>query len=202
ISLFSCWLSPVGVRACHGTAPPWVADQALELGGVLPIGPKGFGESGFEVIQGVEDGVGEDPAQRLEPALRRVEFGAVGWQRDLLDAQWALPLVCLPLLSSPSPIVSLPVCWRNSSRKRWKQTPSTCGRNSTTQVPLPGSTAAYSQNQWGWWSWVHGGRLPNGHHSRRCVTFRPKRASSMANAPRAGTPSAHFLKAACSAGLT
>ena len=65
--------------------PPWVADQTLELGGVLPIGPKGFGESGFEVIQGVEDGVGEDPAQRLESALRRVEFGAVGRQRDLLD---------------------------------------------------------------------------------------------------------------------
>ena len=58
--------------------PPWVADQTLELGGVLPIGPKSFGESGFEVVQGVEDGVGEDPAQGLEPALRRVEFGAVG----------------------------------------------------------------------------------------------------------------------------
>src|SRR3954454_24389694 len=117
------------------------------------------------------------------------------------SGQWTLPLVWLPLLSSTTPIVSLPVCWRNSSRKRWKQTPSTCGRNSTTQVPLTGSTAAYSQNQWYWWSWVHGGRLPNGHHSRRCVTFRPKRASSMANAPRAGTPSAHFLKAACSAGF-
>src|SRR3954451_6366085 len=94
------------------------------------------------------------------------------------SGQWTLPLVWLPLLSSTSPIVSLPVCWRNSSRKRWKQTPSTCGRNSTTQVPLTGSTAAYSQNQWYWWSW--GGRLPNGHHNRRCVTFRPKRASSMA----------------------
>src|SRR3954464_12020979 len=130
--LFSCWLSPVGVRACHGTAPPWVADQALELGGVLPIGPKGFGESGFEVFQGVEDGVGADPAQRLEPALRRIEFGAVGRQGDLLDAQWTLPLVWLPLLLRP--IVSLPVCWRTSSRKCWKQTSSTCGRNSTTQV--------------------------------------------------------------------
>src|SRR4051812_49780481 len=36
------------------------------------------------------------------------------------------------------------------------------------------------ENQWYWWSWVQGGRLPNGHHSRRCVTFRPNRASSMA----------------------
>src|SRR3954462_12003051 len=85
MTLLSCWLSTVGVRACQGTAPPWIADQALELGGVLPIGPKGFGESGFEVIQSVENGVGEDPAQRLEPAFRRVEFGAVGRQRDLLD---------------------------------------------------------------------------------------------------------------------
>src|SRR3954468_21510700 len=96
------------------------------------------------------------------------------------SGQWTLPLVWLPLLSSTSPIVSLPVCWRTSSRKRWKQIPSTWGRNSTTQVPLTGSTAAYSQNQWYWCSWGHGGRLPNGHHSRRCVTFRPKRASSMA----------------------
>src|SRR3954464_10130266 len=58
--------------------------------------------------------------------------------------------------------------------------PSTCGRNSTKQVPLTGSTAVYSQHQIYWWSWGHGGRLPKGHHSRRCVTFRPKRASSMA----------------------
>src|SRR3954454_1588686 len=90
--------------------------------------------------------------------------------------QWTLPLVWLPLLSRTSPIVSLPVCWRTSSRKQ--QIPSTWGRNSTTQVPLTGS--AYSQNQWYWCSWGHGGRRPNGHHSRRCVTFRPKRASSMA----------------------
>src|SRR3954469_21489618 len=96
------------------------------------------------------------------------------------SGQRTLPLVWLPLLSRTSPIRSVPVCLRNSSRKRWKQTPSTCGRNSTKHVPLTGSTAAYSQNQWYWWSWVHGGRLPNGHHSRRCVTFRQKRASSMA----------------------
>src|SRR3954468_4802640 len=96
------------------------------------------------------------------------------------SGQWTLPLVWLALLSSTSPSVALPFCWRNSSRKRWKQTPSTWGRNSTKQVPLTGSTAAYSQNQWYWWSWFHGGRLPNGHHNRRCVTFRPKRASSMA----------------------
>src|SRR3954468_21237036 len=96
------------------------------------------------------------------------------------SGQWTLPLVWLALLSSTSPSVALPFCWRNSSRKRWKQTPSTWGRNSTKQVPLTGSTAAYSQNQWYWWSWGHGGRLPKGHHSRRCVTFRPKRASSMA----------------------
>src|SRR4051812_41763225 len=96
------------------------------------------------------------------------------------SGQRTLPLVWLPLLSRTSPIRSVPVCLRNSSRKRWKQTPSTCGRNSTKHVPLTGSTAAYSQNQWYWWSWVHGGRLPNGHHNRRCVTFRPKRASSMA----------------------
>src|SRR3954453_12289457 len=100
------------------------------------------------------------------------------------SGQWTLPLVWLPLLSRTSPIVSLPVCWRTSSRKRWKQIPSTWGRNSTTQVPLTGSTAAYSQNQWYWCSWGHGGRLPNGHHSRRCVTFRPKRASSMAKTRR------------------
>src|SRR4051794_15406396 len=96
------------------------------------------------------------------------------------SGQRTLPLVWLPLLSSTSPIRSVPVCLRNSSRKRWKQTPSTCGRNSTKHVPLTGSTAAYSQNQWYWGSWVPGGRLPNGHHNRRCVTFRPKRASSMA----------------------
>src|SRR3954468_24390795 len=96
------------------------------------------------------------------------------------SGQRTLPLVWLSLLSRTSPIRSVPVCLRNSSRKRWKQTPSTCGRNSTKHVPLTGSTAAYSQNQWYWWSWVHGGRLPNGHHNRRCVTFRPKRASSMA----------------------
>src|SRR3954469_15700093 len=96
------------------------------------------------------------------------------------SGQWTLPLVWLPLLSSTSPIVSLPMCLRNSSRKRWKQTPSTWGRNSTKQVPLTGSTAAYNQNQSYWWAWVQGGRLPNGHHSRRCVTFRPNRASSMA----------------------
>ena len=54
--------------------------------GVLPIGPKSLCESGFEVFQGVEDGVGDDPAQGLEPALRRVEFGAVGRQRDFLEA--------------------------------------------------------------------------------------------------------------------
>src|SRR3954453_23099795 len=96
------------------------------------------------------------------------------------SGQRTLPLVWLPLLSRARPIRSGPVCLRNSSRKRWKQIPSTCGRNSTKHVPLTGSTAAYSQNQWYWWSWVHGGRLPNGHHSRRCVTFRPKRASSMA----------------------
>src|SRR5690349_3327095 len=96
------------------------------------------------------------------------------------SGQRTLPLVWLPLLSRTSPIRSAPVCSRNSSRKRSKQIPSTCGRNSTKHVPLTGSTAAYSQNQWYWWSWVHGGRLPNGHHVRRCVTFRPKRASSMA----------------------
>src|SRR3954469_5197220 len=94
------------------------------------------------------------------------------------SGQRTLPLVWLPLLSRTSPIRSVPVCLRNSSRKRWKQIPSTCGRNSTKHVPLTGSTAAYSPNQWYWWS--HGGRLPNGHHNRRCVTFRPKRASSMA----------------------
>src|SRR4029453_16492052 len=94
--------------------------------------------------------------------------------------QWTLPLVWLPLLSRTSPTVSLPMCLRNSSRKHWKQIPSTWGRNSTKQVPLTGSTAAYSQNQWYWCSWGHGGRLPNGHHSRRCVAFRPNRASSMA----------------------
>src|SRR4051812_6883577 len=91
------------------------------------------------------------------------------------SGQRTLPLVWLPLLSSTSPILSEPVCLRTSSRKRSKQSPSTCGRNSTTQVPLTGSTAAYSQNQWYWWSCTHGGRLPNGHHSRRCVTFRPNR---------------------------
>src|SRR4051812_33587158 len=94
------------------------------------------------------------------------------------SGQRTLPLVWLPLLSRTSPIRSVPVCLRNSSRKRWKQIPSTCGRNSTKHVPLTGSTAAYSPNQWYWWS--HGGRLPNGHHNRRCVTFRPKRVSSMA----------------------
>src|SRR3954454_25381701 len=96
------------------------------------------------------------------------------------SGQRPLPLGWLPLLSSTSPIRSGPVCRRNSSRKRSKQTPSTWGRNSTKQVPLTGSTAAYSQNQWYWWSWIQGGRLPNGHHSRRCVTFRPNRASSIA----------------------
>src|SRR4051794_6831734 len=96
------------------------------------------------------------------------------------SGQRTLPLVWLPLLSSTSPSVSAPACLRNSSRKRWKQSPSTCGRNSTKHVPLTGSTAAYSQNQWYWWSWIHGGRLPNGHHSRRCVTFKPNRASSIA----------------------
>jgi hypothetical protein len=74
------------VQVGDGRTPPRKADQALELGGVLPIGPKSLCESGFEVFQGVEDRVGEDPAQGLEPALRRVEFGAVGRQRDFLEA--------------------------------------------------------------------------------------------------------------------
>src|SRR3954451_2676548 len=114
------------------------------------------------------------------------------------SGQRTLPLVWLPLLSSTSPILSVPVCWRNSSRKRSKQAPSTCGRNSTKQVPLTGSTAAYSQNQWYWWSCTHGGRLPNGHHCRRCVAFRPNRASSMAKsrctASRDTVPFSSFFK--------
>src|SRR4051812_40144029 len=81
----SCWWRGVA-EAGYGAAPPWVADQALKLGGVLPIGPERLGQGGLKVVQGVEDCVGEDPAQRLEPALRRVELGAVGWQRDLRDA--------------------------------------------------------------------------------------------------------------------
>ena len=78
----------------------------------MPIGSKGLGESGLKVVQSVEDRVGEDPAQRLEPAFRRVEFGAVGRQGDLLNAVGPadLPLVWLPLLSSTSPILSEPVC--------------------------------------------------------------------------------------------
>ena len=52
----------------------------------MPIGSKGLGESGLKVVQSVEDRVGEDPAQRLEPAFRRVEFGAIGRQGDLRDA--------------------------------------------------------------------------------------------------------------------
>src|SRR4051794_22426723 len=114
------------------------------------------------------------------------------------SGQRTFPLVWLPLLSSTSPILSVPVCRRNSSRKRSKQAPSTCGRNSTKQVPLTGSTAAYSQNQWYWCSCVHGGRLPNGHHSRRCVAFRPNRASSMAKsrctASRDTVPFSSFFK--------
>jgi hypothetical protein len=56
-------LSTVGVQVGYGITPPRKADQALELGGVLPIGPKSLRESGFEVFQDVEDRVGEDPAQ-------------------------------------------------------------------------------------------------------------------------------------------
>ncbi len=76
-AVHSCWWGAVGVQACHGAAPPWVADQTLQLGGALPIGPESLRQGGFELFQGVEDRVGEDPAQGLEPALRRVEFGAV-----------------------------------------------------------------------------------------------------------------------------
>jgi hypothetical protein len=76
-----CWCSN---RSWQG--PPWVADQTLQLGEVLPTGPESLGQGGFEVFQGVEHRVGEDPAQGFEPALRRIEFGAVGRQRDLLDA--------------------------------------------------------------------------------------------------------------------
>src|SRR3954454_9876947 len=79
-------MSAGGVQAGYGITPPWVADQSLELGGVLPIRPESFGESGFEILQSVKDRVGEDPAQGLEPTLRRIEFGAVGRQGDLPDA--------------------------------------------------------------------------------------------------------------------
>src|SRR3954469_20285884 len=65
------------------TSQFFYAPKSKLLGGLCLII---IGTEGFEVFQGVEDRVGEDPAQRLEPALRRVEFGAVGRQRDLLDA--------------------------------------------------------------------------------------------------------------------
>src|SRR3954451_20550120 len=95
--------------------------------------------------------------------------------------QHTLSLVWLPLLSSTRPSGRSGNSWRTASRKSWKHTPSVCGRNSTKLRPLLGSTAAYSHSQRYGCSWTQGGRSPKGHHSRRCVTLRPKRASSKAS---------------------
>ena len=80
----------------------------LELGRVLPIGPERFRQSGFEIFQGVEDRIGEDPAQDFEPALRRVEFGAVGRQCDLLDtvrpANFATGVTAAIVKAEPDPV--------------------------------------------------------------------------------------------------
>ena len=80
----------------------------LELGRVLPIGPESFRQSGFEIFQGVEDRIGEDPPQDFEPALRRVEFGAVGRQRDFLKAvgpaDFAAGMTAAVVKDEPDPV--------------------------------------------------------------------------------------------------